>query len=99
MTITTNADATRSFDKTTDRVDGAIKSVVDTVRDQATPYMDDAKNFAQAGKDAIVGKVKEVEETVKTQSDVALGYIRDNPIKSIAIAVGVGYALSCMSKD
>ena len=85
-------------DRTADRVDGVIKSAVDTVRDQSAHYMDEARNLAESGQEAVMDKYKEVEGAVKDQSDLILSYIKENPVKSIAIALGAGYAMSCMMK-
>lgn len=87
-----------SIDKTIDRVDGAIRSTVDTVKDQANKYIDEAKSMAACGKEVAEKKVKEVEEAVKQQSDSLANYIKDQPLKSALIAFAAGYAFNCLTK-
>jgi len=86
-----------SIDKTIDTVDGVIRSTMDTVKDQSQKYVNEAKKVAESAKHVAEEKYGEVEDIVKSQSEQLVNYIKEQPVKSVLIALGAGYALSCLS--
>ena len=98
---TPNMDRNQSLgnaEKTIDRIDGTIRSAVDAVKCESGKYYDEAKHMAEAGKHMAQDTYKDVEDAVKTQSDMITDYVKAQPMKSLLIALGAGYLLSCMSK-
>ena len=99
MTTSTLNDSKLNNSKNSENAGDCIaKSAMDIGKEQASHLLEDAKNYADKGKEAAKEKIKEVEEAVKNQSDVFLDYVRTQPVKSVLIALGAGYALSLMTR-
>ncbi len=87
-----------SFSKNADRVEGTVKSAVDSTREQAQHLMEEAKSYAETGTKVARDKYKDVENVVKDKSEYLADYIKEQPIKSVVIALGVGYFLNSICK-
>lgn len=82
-----------------------MKTVTDKVSDFAHETVDNIANASNQAREAVVGATHQVRETMDEKSDQLInaeqrlvkncqGYIRDNPITSLGIAVAGGFLLS-----
>lgn len=55
-------------------------------------------NKSQTKKSIYKEKFREVEDVVKEKSDFVVDFIKEQPVKSVVIALGVGYLLNSMCK-
>ncbi len=81
-----------------DQADGLIKSAINSVKNESECLMHEAQNLSNKGVEAAKGKINDIEDSVMNQTDALAEYIKNQPIKSILIALGTGYALSYLSK-
>ena len=70
---------------------------VETLRDDARPVIDrvgrQATAMAQRGADAIRDGSQQLRDTAREASDRTVGYIRDEPMRSVMMAAVAGAAL------
>jgi ElaB/YqjD/DUF883 family membrane-anchored ribosome-binding protein len=87
--------------RTTQRVaNDALDSLSDKVkdaRDQAAPVLDrvasKAEELARRSREAMRGSSQHLRDRAVRASDSTVGYIKDEPVKSILIAAAAGAAL------
>lgn len=75
----------------------SLSGTVKDIRDQAAPMVNRATEQASAlahrGADAVRESSRQLREKAIGASDATVGYIKDEPIKSILIAAATGAAL------
>ena len=69
-------------------------TVVDTVSDLAHEAVDKASKVTNQAADTLVEKGEQLKNAEQRLMKKASNYVRDNPITSVSIAVGVGFLLS-----
>jgi ElaB/YqjD/DUF883 family membrane-anchored ribosome-binding protein len=92
MANNTVEDAARAVEQKIDATREAAASSAGRVRERVSEVADNVKARAAALRDRIADTEW---EDVKSN---ALGYVRDNPGKSLAIALGVGFALGLLMR-
>lgn len=85
-------DAARAVEQKIDATREAAASGASRVRERVSDVADNVKARAAALRDKIADT-----EWEDVKSNVA-GYVRDNPGKSLAIALGVGFALGLLMR-
>lgn len=98
---TTSVDRNQMYnnaEKTVDRVDGGIRSVVDSAKENSNKVVDEVKHMAESGKNMAKDQIQKAEEVFKTQSEALTDYIKNQPVRSVLIALGAGYIISCLNK-
>lgn len=88
-------------DETARRSEGILRGAINTVKDESSKVVEGTKEFAENGakmaKETAKEAYDEIEKVVKNQSDTIIDYIKERPVKSMFIALGVGYMISCIS--
>jgi ElaB/YqjD/DUF883 family membrane-anchored ribosome-binding protein len=90
MANTTVEDAARAVEQKIDATREAAASGASRVRERVSEVADNVKARAAALRDKLADT-----EWEDVKGNVA-GYVRDNPGKSLAIALGVGFALGLL---
>lgn len=84
--------ANAAFDRLSDKVD--------TARDQAAPMINrmasQAEAAARRGADAVKETTAQLREKAMRAQDTTVGYIKDEPVKSMLIAAATGAALMAL---
>lgn len=90
-------------DQATQSVDSALSGLQDKVqdvRDQAAPVINrvaaKAQELASRSADAMRDRSQQLKEHAYRAQDVTVGYIKDEPLKSILIAAAAGAALMAL---
>ncbi|MBS0448608.1 MAG: hypothetical protein JSR59_22020 [Proteobacteria bacterium] len=85
---------------TQDAANGALDRLsnrVDTIRDTASPKLDrwsaQAEAAARRSVEALRDTSQHVRESALRASDATIGYVKDEPVKSMLIAAATGAAL------
>jgi ElaB/YqjD/DUF883 family membrane-anchored ribosome-binding protein len=77
-----------------------LSDKVQDVRDQAAPVInrvaEKAETLARRGLDAVKDTSEQLRERALRASDSTVGYIKDEPVKSILIAAATGAALMAL---
>jgi ElaB/YqjD/DUF883 family membrane-anchored ribosome-binding protein len=103
-----NADSTiKSTQRVANEALSSLSDKVQDVRDQAAPVINrvaaKAEELARRSADAMRDTSQQVKERAYRASDATVGYIKDEPVKSILIAAAAGAALmalvSLLSRD
>jgi ElaB/YqjD/DUF883 family membrane-anchored ribosome-binding protein len=75
----------------------SLSGTVKDIRDQAAPMVnratEKASDLAHRGADAVRESSRQLREKAMSVSDATVGYIKDEPVKSILIAAATGAAL------
>lgn len=90
---------------TVNQASAGAQTVIDKAADAAGPAVDSMASGAHRTVDAMAGAASRATQTVGGKAEQFLNaeaqlvessrtYVRDNPITSLAIALGVGYVLS-----
>lgn len=78
----------------------SLSDKVQDVRDQAAPVLnrvaEKAETLARRGVDAVKDSSAQIREKALRVSDSTVGYIKDEPVKSILIAAATGAALMAL---
>lgn len=102
------ADSTlRASQRTASQAVDDLTDKVHEVRDQAAPVINrvaaKAEELARRSADVVKDRSMQLRESATRASDSTIGYIKDEPVKSILIAAAAGAALmallSLMSRD
>jgi len=90
-------DGVRSAQNATDQMLDKLSSKVDDVGSQAAPLLDEAPDQArklmQQGREALHDTSQMLKERATQASELAVGYAKDEPMKAMLIAAGVGALL------
>ena len=73
-----------------------LTNQANSVLDQAANVARQAEDLTQRGVDAVRAGGEQLREKAQTLSDSTVGYIKDEPIKSMLIAAATGAALMAM---
>lgn len=86
----------RVANDTIDRVAGKVQDV----RDQAAPVLsrvaERAETLARRGLDSVRDTSSQVRDRAVRASDATIGYVKDEPVKSMLIAAAVGAGLMAL---
>ncbi|HJV60177.1 MAG TPA: hypothetical protein VJ743_04480 [Albitalea sp.] len=78
----------------------SLSDKVQDVKDQATPVLNrvaaKAEELARRSADAMRESSEQIKERALRASDMTVGYIKDEPVKSILIAAAAGAALMAL---
>jgi hypothetical protein len=77
-----------------DKAAGAVRPAVESMASGAHRTVDAVAGAASRAKEAIGGKAERLMNAEAQLVESSRAYVRDNPITSLTIALGVGYALS-----
>ena len=91
--------------RTVDRATAGAHDVIDKVSDVARPVVDDIASGAHHAVDKIAGVAGQAAETLGVKGEQlknaqvramkqCRGYIRDNPVTALGIAIAAGYLLT-----
>jgi ElaB/YqjD/DUF883 family membrane-anchored ribosome-binding protein len=93
-------DAIASTQRTTQEALSSLSDRVNDVRDQAAPVMNrvaaKAEELARRSADAVRDRGQQFREQAYRAQDMTVGYIKDEPLKSILIAAATGAALMAL---
>ncbi|MFT3809694.1 MAG: DUF883 C-terminal domain-containing protein [Micropepsaceae bacterium] len=78
------------FDKSVDRIRDNVKSFAHSVSDSAADGVDTLADQGADGIKGLAGRVPDVSGWLDEKIDMARERVRDEPIKMMAIAAGVG---------
>jgi ElaB/YqjD/DUF883 family membrane-anchored ribosome-binding protein len=74
-----------------------VSSKVHDIRDQAAPVLnrvaEKAETLARRGMDAMRDSSQQIRERAMQMSDTTVGYVKDEPVKSILMAAAAGAVL------
>lgn len=95
--------ADQAIRSTQDSANKALDSAVDAVeelRQDAAPFLNRAAEKASAiahrGVDAVLESSQQIRDRARQAGDVTVGYIKDEPVKSVLIAVAAGAATALL---
>jgi len=92
--------AIRSTQRMANEALSTLSDKVHEARDQAAPVINrvaaKAEELARRSADAVRDTSQQVKERAYRASDATVGYIKDEPVKSILIAVAAGAALMAL---
>ena len=92
--------AIRSTQRAANNALDGLAGTVQDVRQQVTPMInratEQASALAQRGMDAVRDTSQQVRERAVRVSDGTVGYIRDEPVKSVLIAAATGAVLMAL---
>ena len=96
-----NADsAIKSTQRMANETLGALSDKVQDARDQAAPVLNrvsaKAEELARRSADAMRDTSQQLKERAWRAQDMTVGYIKDEPLKSILIAAATGAALMAL---
>ena len=93
-------DAIRSTRQVANDTLDRVSSKVQDVRDQAAPVLsrvaERAETLARRGLDTVRDTSSQVRERALAASDATIGYVKDEPVKSMLIAAAVGAGLMAL---
>ena len=81
-------------DRTVDRMRQGAHETVDRLAERAKPAIDRAAESMHSATDSLHARVDRLAEVEERWMETARQTVRDNPVATIAIAVGVGMLLS-----
>ena len=86
--------------KATQRVaNKAFDSLASTAQDmgrEAAPLLNRGADLAQRGLDAVRGSSRQLRDKAQRASETTVTYIKDEPVKAMLIAAGIGAALMAL---
>lgn len=89
--------ALRSTQNATNQAFDRMNNTVDDLRDEAAPALNrftaKAEDLARRGADAVRDTSAQLKEKALQASDTTVGYIKDEPVKSMLIAAATGAVL------
>jgi len=101
MPTTKSAEATQQvIEKAAGQALDHLAGTVDDLRQEAAPLLhraaDKASAFAHRGVDAVLEGSHQLRDRARQAGDVTVGYIKDEPVKSMLIAAATGAALMAL---
>lgn len=98
--------AARAVDGASTRAHGAIDQMsasavpaVNRMASGAHQAVDKATQFASGAADSIVAKVDQLQDAQTRITEECRGYVRENPLASVGIALAAGYLLSLLLRS
>lgn len=85
-----SADTGTGFDKSVDRIRDNVKSFAHSVSDSAADGVDSLADQGADGIKSVAGRVPDVTSWIDEKIDMARERVREEPVKMMAIAAGVG---------
>ena len=80
-----------------DTVAGTAADTIDRTRSTVEGLADDARDLTQRGVNALRDGTRALREETAHLADSTVGYIKDEPIKSVLIAAAAGAALMALA--
>ena len=92
--------AIKSTQRATNNAFNSLSGTVQDIREQAAPLLnratEQASALAQRGIDSVRDTSQQLRDTARRASDSTVGYIRDEPVKSMLIAAATGAGLMAL---